>query len=337
MAKNIFRLSNEKEYNAAGPSNLIVLEPVKGKNQIFVQKATLEILAYSIYNREFIHLSGPTGSAKSSLVEALTRNPDNFRHLCKYLKFPLKEIVCFEIEMALFDTPAELYQRRSLKDGHTYDEPSVLTTAMKKCVKLRENQIPLIFLKEMGRVHTASIQGGLLNLMTKSDIYLPSGDTIPGDYICFLADSNYQAAEDSQHTLVTFDTALKRRFPVNVLLDYLTKKEEWTVTEHILKQEDEKIIIDNSLLEKVIELGTNIRQYQSEGNLLSVVPPTIYGYLTCYKMAKALTGIPLETIVSNTLLGNATRDDNRMTSTLIQNVVNSAAFTGKDAFMDSVF
>jgi MoxR-like ATPase len=330
-------ISKSAEYKSAGPDDLIELLSEPGTNQLYIPKNILEIVVYGIVNHEFIHISGPTGSAKSSLVEAITREPENFRLLCKYLKYPYKPVIVYEIEMAIFDTPAELFQRRSLNEKGTFDQESVLVTALKDAVKNSGDHYPVIFLKEMGRVHSASIQGGLLNLMTKSRIVLPNKESIPGGKVCFIADSNYQAAEEAQHTLVTLDDALKRRFSINVMLDYLSEKEERSVLEHILKKRNGDREIDTELIKKIVKLGQLVRQYRTEGNLLSVTAPTIYGYLTCYEMAKALpqTGIPV--IVLNTILGHASRDDLRMVETLIQNAFHAPSYSGKDSVFSNVF
>lgn len=334
---NVFKINIPEEYKSAGPYDLIALLAVAGANPLFIQKAILESIVYGIVHVEFIHLSGPTGSAKSSLVEALSREPENFRLVCNYLGLEYRPIHIYEIEMALFDTPAELYQRRSLNERGTFDEESVLVRALKDSANRSKKYYPVIFLKEMGRVHTASIQGGLLDLMTRSDISLPNGDKVKGGKVSFIADSNYQALEDAQHTLVTFDDALKRRFTVNVMLDYLSEKEERAVLHHILIHQDGAEEVDKEMVKKIVRLGQMVRNYRAEGNLLSVVAPTIYGYLTCYRMARKLSHLGLQIIIMNTILGNASKDDLRMVETLIQTVFNSPSFSNKDSVFSSVW
>ena len=94
----------------------------------------------------------------------------------------------------------------------------------------------------MGRVHSSSVQGGLLNLMSKYDILLPDGRRLDGSKVAWVADSNYQAEGDSTHTLVTLDDALKRRFTINLTLDYLDLLQEVQVLQHICRRRcrDEK-------------------------------------------------------------------------------------------------
>jgi energy-coupling factor transporter ATP-binding protein EcfA2 len=239
MAIGIYRVHMPDEYRKAGPTDLVELLPPPGGNPLFFPKSIVEVLVYGIVRHEFIHLSGPTGSAKSSLLEALHLVPENFSGICTALGYEVRPLRIYPIEMATFEAPGELYQRRALKDGTTYDEKSRLVLSLEEANRCRGRQYPLIWLREIGRVHSSSVQGGLLNLMTKSDIVLPDGTRIDGHGISWVADSNYQAEHDSTHTLVTLDDALKRRFSINLALNYLTAEEEVQVLHQILKEEQE--------------------------------------------------------------------------------------------------
>lgn len=234
MGNRVFLVDKPGECRKAGHTDLIELLPVSGSHPLFMMKWTLEVLVYGIVHHEFIHLSGPTGTAKSSLLEALYLMPENFNSLCRGLGFPVLPLKLYPIEMATYETPGELYQRRSLKNGSTYDEKSKLVEALEDAARSNQSCYPLIWLREMGRVHSSSVQGGLLNLMTKGDIVLPEGSRLNGRSIAWVADSNYQAEQDSMHTLVAFDDALKRRFSINLTLDYLSANQEVQVLQHII-------------------------------------------------------------------------------------------------------
>ncbi len=234
MGASIFRVSQAAEFRKAGPYDLIELQPVPGQNALFLPKWLLEVLADAIVHCEIIHLSGPTGSAKSSIIEALHLVPENFQRLCESLGLQPLPIKLYPIEMATFEAPGELYQRRSLRDGTTFDEPSRLVQALEDASQAHGQYYPLVWLREMGRVHSASVQGGLLNLMSKYDILVPDGRRLKGSKISWVADSNYQAEGDSTHTLVTLDDALKRRFTINLTLDYLDPYQEIQVLRNIL-------------------------------------------------------------------------------------------------------
>jgi energy-coupling factor transporter ATP-binding protein EcfA2 len=233
MGTSIFRVYKPAEYRKAGPDDLIELKPVPRQNPLFLPKWFLEVFAYAIANHEIIHVSGSTGSGKSSLIEALHLAPENFQAICAGLGFRPLPIKLYPIEMATFEAPGELYHRRSLKEGTTFDEPSRLVQALEDASQANGSFYPLVWLREMGRVHSSSVQGDLLNLMSKYDILLPDGRRLNCSKIAWVADSNYQAEGDSTHTLVTLDDALKRRFTISLTLDYLDPLQEIQVLNHI--------------------------------------------------------------------------------------------------------
>jgi MoxR-like ATPase len=237
MIKKIYRVDKPEEYRIAGPTDLIEILSVPGGNALYLMKWIIEVLVYGIVHHEMIHISGPSGSCKSSLIEALYRVPENFEAVCKGLGYKVLPLRLYPIEMATFEAPGELFQRRALKGGSTFDEESVLVSALKNAARQCDKAYPLIWLREIGRVHSSSVQGGLLNLMTKGDIVLPDGSRIDGRGIAWTADSNYQAASDSTHTLVTLDDALNRRFSIQLTMDYLSAPEETLVLQHLLKED----------------------------------------------------------------------------------------------------
>jgi hypothetical protein len=319
MAQAVYPVNNTKEYRMAGPTDLIQLLPAPGSNSLFIQKWRIETFFYGIVHHEFIHLSGPTGSAKTSLIEALYLVPENFGSLCKSMGIDNKPFKLFPIEMVIFDTPGELIQRRGLNKGTTFDELSPLVSALREADNMHEKSYPAVWLREIGRVHTASIQGGLLNLMTKGEIILPGDEYLDGNQIAWIADSNYQAENDSIHTLVTFDDALKRRFTINLTLDYPSPEQEVLILQYLI-QEGQIPLVDNELITKVVKLGQVIRRHRTEGNLQSVAPPTIYGYMSFIRMAHALSHLSLQQVAVATILGNASLEDQKLVSSVFNEV-----------------
>jgi len=319
MSTRVFRVDKKREYQKAGPTDLIRLLPVEGTNPLYLPKDLLEILVYSIVSKEIVHLSGPTGSAKTSLIEALYLVPENFQSICACLGYEALPLVLHPIQMATYEAPGELYQRRALKDGSTYDEESGLVKALRTAAQSNGDSYQLIWLREIGRVHSASVQGGLLDLVSKGDIVLPDGSRIDGQTIAWVADSNYQAEEDATHTLVTLDDALKRRFNINLTLNYLTAEQEVQVIQHLI-QEGELKKIHKDVILKVVRLGQVVRRHKSEGNLQSVPPPTIYGYLAFLRMVQSLPHLSLQQIAVTTLLGNATGEDQKHISAVFNEV-----------------
>lgn len=312
MSNPVFRVNKPDEYQKAGPSDLIELVPVQGMNPLYLSKYILEIVVWSLTHGAAVHLSGPTGTAKTSLIEALSLVPDNFRAIAvQALRLKDKPLKVYPIEMVTYEAPGELFQRRSLRGGSTFDEPSPLVQALRQASEANGAFYHAIWLREIGRVHSASIQGGLLNLMTMGDVFLPDGSRIDTRGIAYVADSNYQAETDASHTLVQFDDALKRRFFVNQTLDYLPPSQEAAVIEHLVHHRGWKKITEQ-LINNVVKLGQAIRRQRAEGNLLSVPPPTISGYLTLLEMTQALPHLSLQQLAMATMLGNATADDRKV-------------------------
>ena len=310
MATRVYRIENLKEYQKAGPTDLIRMLPAPGCNALFLPKFVIEILVYVIARHEIAHVSGPTGSAKTSLLEALYRVPQNFTAVLEALGFEKRPLSLYPVEMATFEAPGELYHRRALRDGSTYDEESAVVRALTEASGQNGRFYHLIWLREMGRVHSASVQGGLLDLIYKGDVTLPGGRRVECRNVAWVADSNYQAESEAMHTLVTLDDGLKRRFTVNLTIDYLTAEQELQVLKDVAAEECGGKT-EEAMLQKIVRLGQEVRRHKGEGNLLSVPPPTIYGYLSFLRMAQCLPHLSPQLIAMCTLLGNSSSDDRK--------------------------
>jgi hypothetical protein len=319
MSNQVFRIDKENEYLKAGPTDLIQLLPTPNGNPLFILKWQLQSLVDDIVAHDFIHISGPTGSAKSSLIEALCTVQDNFHPICAGLGLTVKPVRMFPVEMAVYETPGELYQRRAINNGTTYDEPSHLVQSLLKATENSNSYHNVIWLREMGRVHASSVQGGLLNLMTHDNIILSDGTRLNGRDIAWIADSNYQAAHESTHTLVTLDDALRRRFGSNLTMDYLSGEMESIILEH-LSRHVLKTEVNAELIAKVTKLGRIVRRYRNEGALQSLVPPTIYGYLAFLRKTQTMPELSHQQVAQATLLGNASQQDQELLPAIQQEV-----------------
>lgn len=74
------------------------------------------------------------------------------------------------------------------------------------------------------------------------------------------------------------------------------------------------------MVAKVVELGQVIRRHRAEGNLLSVAPPTIYGYLAFLRMVRAMPHLSLVQVAQSTLLGNASGEDQKHIASVLGEV-----------------
>ncbi len=68
---------------------------------------------------------------------------------------------------------------------------------------------------------------------------------------------------------------------------------------------------EEKLIKLVVKMGDVIRRYQDEGNLNSVPPPTIYGYLAFLRLNRGLPHLSLQQVASSTLMGNASAEDKK--------------------------
>ncbi len=343
MRTKICDVRNRREYRAAGPYDLIKLIPPEGNHSIYMHKYILELIIFGICsstktrNKKSIHMSGPTGTGKSSLIEALTEQPENFKRLCEYKNYEYKPPLVYEIEMVKFDTPGECHERTKIRDRNTVEVESEILAALRDSMEKHKEYYPIVYLMEMGRVHSASIQGGLLNIVGKPHVKSTDKAKIPTGNVCFIADSNYQAAGEGTYTLVTFDPALKRRFDINLSIPYFTEEDEVHVLYDLVCDTIDKDP-DLELIRNIIKLGQMIRQYKAEGNMQSVTEPNPKGYLTCYETIRALPGIGINLAITNTMLGNAATDDVKLVDSSIQNVFYSQRISTKDySAVDDVF
>jgi len=306
--ERIFRVDLPHELEKAGPNDLVRLMPVTGSPSIIMHKKDLAVIAAAIVNKEFLHLHGETGTGKTALIEALILVPGNWMALCHLLCVEPKPLRVHTIEMVNYETPGELYKRRAIRNGATYDEESDLVVGLRDLLKFTDDYYCAIWAREMGRVHSETVQGGLLNLITRGMLRMPNGESVCAAGIAWIADSNYHTNDAAVHTLVTQDDALARRWTVSKPFDYLSPEEEVRIVRH-LKGIGEVPEVDDELIVKVVELGQAIRAQRGQGNLLSLAPPTLYGYFAFLRMASALPHLSVQDIAEVTILGAASPAD----------------------------
>ena len=307
-ASNIRYISDKAAMARAGARDLVALHPLVGNPPIIKELGALEVIAGGIVDGELIHIHGETGTGKNAIIEAITCVPENWKALCEHLDVEALPLKVYPIEMAVFETISEIYYRRALREGQTYDEPSAIVLAMREAARLIGKAYPLIWLREIGRVPTASIQGGLLNLMTKGMARLSNDEMVSGMGIAWIADSNYHTDDVATHVLVTQDDALNRRWTVNMAFDYMTPEQEIEILKFHMRQ-GYIPEVEDALVFKVVELGHAIRRHRSQGALSSLAPPSIYGFSAFLRAAHRHPRFSIQEVVENTLLGAASMKD----------------------------
>lgn len=304
----IHYITNKQALARAGTRDLVALHPLPGNPPIIKELWVLEVLGAGIIAGEFIHIHGETGTAKNALVEALTNVPENWEALCRHLNARYLPLKVYPVEMAVFETISELHFRRALSDGKTYDEPSCIVQSIREASTLVGAAYPVLWLRELGRTPTASVQGGLLNLMTKGLVRLNNNEMITGAGIAWLADSNYHTDDSSVHVLVVEDDALNRRWSLNLTFDYLTPEQDMEIL-RFHKQQGYLPDIDDELIAQVVNLGEKIREQRKKGALASLAPPTLYGYAAFLRAMHRHPRFTKQEVAEATLAGSATAKD----------------------------
>lgn len=325
----VYPIDDPNTRRKAGPEDLIVLHAYRDATPIYVKRIVMETVVDAIVAGEPIHLSGPTGTAKTSLIDAIRKVPKNFDTVCRWLNLEKKPLRISIIEMPAIETPSELYHFLGLRKGSTRHEPSKLVLAVKAAAKHAESHYNLIWLRELGRVMNRMVQGSLLNFVTDEDIVLlDDDDPVWGRPICWIADSNYQAQEHN-HNLVNFDDALRRRFTHNITMAYLSFEQETRLMRHLYatrelwtrgKRTPRSNRDLNDVIEKVVTLGNLIRERKAEGELSSVAPPTIHNYKAFVNRAMRNNHHSLETIARDTLLGHTCNDEEEQVAAVVGSV-----------------
>jgi hypothetical protein len=235
MTSSIYDISDKMAYEKAGPYDLIKMLPPPGDrtHPLIIPKYIPEVLVYSFVNHEKVHLSGKIGCGKTMPINSLEREPENFKIICEAMGFDFLPLKIYSSPMAIFECPSELYFRRALEDGNTFDEPSILLKSLQEAASLKEEAYTVIHIREFGRVQSSTCQTALPDIMVEGDILLPDGNRIDVSTVGWICDSNYADQHDNNYTLVSLDDALKRRFSINLRMDSLTPDQELTVLEHI--------------------------------------------------------------------------------------------------------
>ncbi|NND34906.1 MAG: hypothetical protein HKN76_20135 [Saprospiraceae bacterium] len=305
-----YKITNKASWRRAGNNDLIELKPPKGINPLFYRKKDLHMLALTIADGGCIHISGGSGTGKTSLLFALTEVQQNWVRLCIYNNLEEKPLKMFRLAAFNFDSPGEMWYRRAINADGTYDEKQNLVEFMEDAIANPDDAYYAVHIMELGRTKP-SIQHALVHLLHDGEIVDPlTGNSIgSGENIAFIADSNYAAADKHTFLLAEQDTALFNRInQTGIIIDHLSQQEETKILMSIRRA----LNVDNvpdALVEQIAQLGHLMRVEQNEnGALSSVNPVSMRSYISFLKKASK-SDLPPEDLADMTLFALASAED----------------------------
>ncbi len=302
-----YDITKKQEFEKADTRDLIKLLPAAaGANEIYIEKLSLIALAHGLAKQEIVHISGPTGTGKTSLINALIENPENWRLLVSHLGIPYMPLRVVTHSAVGFESPSDLFYRRAIKPdgGGTYDEPSALLSDLKKLSrKSQKKYYSVVWISELLRMPGA-VQSAFVELINKR-ITDSKGKYIgDGNKIAWLFDSNYQAAADNNlhFELSPFDEALKARNTIMLNMDYLNIEQEIGILREYSTINKKSEIIPNEMLYELVEMASYIRQAKNRGELAALPMPTFRQYFAFLRMA-ASTNLETEDLFEVVFFG----------------------------------
>lgn len=297
-----FDVGDAVQLERSGPNDLLRLRPLPGRQPVFFPKHLLQTVAWCVARRRHIHLSGPTGAGKTGLLENLLLVPENLEAVCRSVGLEPRPVQVHAIEMSQFGAAPDIWCSVELTRSRTRIVPSPIVRAIMDTQGLRDSHFVVVWLRELGRVMTASIQGSLVSLV-QDDIELYDGQRLDASHVVFVTDSNH-FDDESLYTLVQKDAALMRRW-LTMPIGYLAEEQEATIVSQLLGDS-----VPDDQVAKVVRIGAEIRAKHKGGGFKSVSPPTIRSYVVCLEAVRDLQAqVPVHELVRTVLLGGVGPED----------------------------
>ena len=310
-------------YRAAGPGDLVRLEPLPGSHPPIIERQKLDLIVRGITEGARVHISGETGTAKTLTIRTLLLREENFHNICEVLGRPRRPLTIYSCPLARFDGPGELTFRRAIKDGTTYDEDSLILAALKAQDGQAGKTYAAVLLPELGRTQSEMIQGALVELIGDAVLLEAEGRLVHVPHVAWVADSNY--AGTGTFSLVTQDDSLRRRFDISIEMGHPAEEQECTILEHLVPQAVPEEVA------AIVRLGSEIRAARRDGGLLSVPPPTLFGYEQFLRTRLDLPHLPPDVVAFATILGHCADEDRALAGDLLARTHGVAAGTEDEA------
>ncbi len=298
----IYELTQEN-YSNAGYSDLVRLEPLPGQVAPIVERWKLDLMVAGIVSGSRLHVSGPTGTAKTLTIRSLVYRPSNFETICRALGLPLLPLTVYSCQIGRFDGPSEIvFRRTATKRGEIVDEDSILVKALKEQDGRRGQNYAVILLPELGRALSEAIQGALVELISPTVLLDSERRLLLVDHVCWLGDSNY-ADTTGEYSLVKLDEALHRRLSIAVEMFHPGEEQECAILKTLVAESDPEELV------RIVRLASDVRKARAERSLLSLPPPSLDGCAQFLKMRRMLPHVQVETLAFSTVLSSCAPAD----------------------------
>ncbi len=317
----IYSITKKREFEKAHNDDFIQMIAASAtETPVTIQKSKLVVATLAIISGEVLHLSGATGTGKTSFLNALLFEPRNWKYMCQNLNLPHYPIRVFSHSAVGLETPSELFYRRSINEKGTFDEMSDLLKDMKKLQRNNDKYYNVIWISEMLRM-PSNVQSAFVELINQK-VFDSKGKVIGVKKLAWLFDSNYQAAQDENFffELSQFDEAFKARNTVCLTFEYLNIFQEVGILKKLLKEQFQKDFSE-ILLFKVVEVSAKIREEKLKGKFPSLPMPTFRQYLGFFNLANA-NKLTEEILFDVTIFGFATKEDHTALEDIYQEIYN---------------
>ncbi len=273
--------AKRSQLRKASGTDLVAL-PNKGSSLPFYYMPVVRL-------KEFVHsilepgsrvfINGNTGTGKTEGLHVIVNNWRLVLRILGINSAP-KNAHLLHVNLSAVQGIDELFRRRSIRNGNTYDEMQPALATLKQALRLQEDpdNIAIWWLSELLRC-LPEIQHGILG-MIQNRIFDDQGKYIgDGSSLRIVCDSNFGASEHGDYVgLAQFDGALSARMTANLNWDYLPFKDELEILMCIVSHEIED---REAILYSMLAFCHEIRKTKiKKGDFASIPYPNMRSYLS---------------------------------------------------------
>jgi len=298
------RVVDVSEFEKASSGCVVRLRPITdGMHPFYADFDLLIVAGDALASRAPLHLSGPSGTGKSHLLNSLLFGPrENITRVWDAIDVPRwSTVVCHRIFVSMLETPGEVWYRTEISNFNTEEHPQRILEILSEASSHPET-LHVIWLVESGRGIQECVQGAFLEIVGQTVIREPHGRAFAADNIAFVTDSNHAANESGEFAIWDLDQAYGRRWTRRVTVAGLTAEQEAMVLRELCP------VATDQQIAQVVRLAMLIREKHGEGSLRSILPPTIDAELDLLGCMRRLP-VSTRSLAFYTLLGHLSGRD----------------------------